>query len=351
MDFTSHLDLPFLMPAQAQKHVTLNESLLALDTLVHLAVEDRDLTAPPGSPVEGARYIVAATATGAWTGREDDVAAFEDGAWAFRTPVEGWRAWVSDEDRLVVFDGADWIDANPEEVSLLGVNTSADETKRLAVSSATSLFTHAGASHRLTVNKAASGDTASVLLQNAFSGRAELGLCGDDKLHLKVSGDGAAWSEALVIDNANARVGLGVTAPAERLHIAGNMRVQDTAAFFGFYNSAGTTRTGYLQAHASAGFYFAMELAQPMYFLTSNAVRMTILASGEVGIGGVTSPTTALHVNGGVRVGQSAKASLPGAATVGAGALLYVTDEAGGAVMAFSDGTNWRRVTDRAVVS
>jgi len=36
---------------------------------------------------------------------------------------------------------------------------------------------------------------------------------------------------------------------------------------------------------------------------------------------------------------------------VGAGALLYVTDEAGGAVMAFSDGTNWRRVTDRAVVS
>lgn len=31
--------------------------------------------------------------------------------------------------------------------------------------------------------------------------------------------------------------------------------------------------------------------------------------------------------------------------------LIYVSNESGGAVIAFSDGTNWRRVTDRAVVS
>lgn len=31
--------------------------------------------------------------------------------------------------------------------------------------------------------------------------------------------------------------------------------------------------------------------------------------------------------------------------------LIFVSDESGGAVPAFSDGTNWRRVTDRAVVS
>jgi hypothetical protein len=31
--------------------------------------------------------------------------------------------------------------------------------------------------------------------------------------------------------------------------------------------------------------------------------------------------------------------------------LVYVSDESGGAVVAFSDGTNWRRVTDRAIVS
>lgn len=33
------------------------------------------------------------------------------------------------------------------------------------------------------------------------------------------------------------------------------------------------------------------------------------------------------------------------------GQLIYVTDETGGAVPAFSDGADWRRVTDRAVVS
>jgi len=33
------------------------------------------------------------------------------------------------------------------------------------------------------------------------------------------------------------------------------------------------------------------------------------------------------------------------------GAMIYVTNEVGGAVPAFSDGTNWRRVTDRAVIS
>ena len=44
-------------------------------------------------------------------------------------------------------------------------------------------------------------------------------------------------------------------------------------------------------------------------------------------------------------------ATLPDAVKLGAGAMIYVSNESGGAVPAFSDGTNWRRVTDRAVVS
>jgi hypothetical protein len=42
-------------------------------------------------------------------------------------------------------------------------------------------------------------------------------------------------------------------------------------------------------------------------------------------------------------------AGVPSASS--AGRLVYVSDESGGAVMAFSDGTNWRRVTDRAIIS
>lgn len=44
-------------------------------------------------------------------------------------------------------------------------------------------------------------------------------------------------------------------------------------------------------------------------------------------------------------------AGLPSAVTAGAGRMIYVSNEAGGAVPAFSDGTNWRRVTDRVIVS
>lgn len=43
------------------------------------------------------------------------------------------------------------------------------------------------------------------------------------------------------------------------------------------------------------------------------------------------------------------KASLPTASQPGQ--MIYVTDEVGGAVPAFSDGSSWRRITDRAVVS
>jgi hypothetical protein len=42
-------------------------------------------------------------------------------------------------------------------------------------------------------------------------------------------------------------------------------------------------------------------------------------------------------------------AGVPSAAT--AALIIYVSNESGGAVLAFSDGTNWRRVTDRAVIS
>lgn len=44
-------------------------------------------------------------------------------------------------------------------------------------------------------------------------------------------------------------------------------------------------------------------------------------------------------------------ATLPTASAAGAGATAYATDETGGAIPVFSDGTNWRRVTDRAVAA
>ena len=38
-------------------------------------------------------------------------------------------------------------------------------------------------------------------------------------------------------------------------------------------------------------------------------------------------------------------------ATTNEGRIIYVSDETGGATIAFSDGTDWRRAQDRAVIS
>jgi uncharacterized protein DUF2793 len=108
MDTTPNLSLAYIAAAQAQKHVTHNEALRALDAIVQLMVLDKDLAAPPVSPADGARYIVAPSPTGAWSGQAGKIAAWQDGVWAFYTPREGWLAWVGDEDALYIWSGAAW---------------------------------------------------------------------------------------------------------------------------------------------------------------------------------------------------------------------------------------------------
>ncbi|WP_313138195.1 DUF2793 domain-containing protein [Paracoccus jeotgali] len=106
---TAHLALPFIMAAQAQKHVTHNEALRLLDGIVQLSVLDRDLTVPPGSPAEGDRYIPASGAAGAWAGWDDSIAYWIDGAWMKILPAPGWLAWVVDEAQAIVWTGSAWI--------------------------------------------------------------------------------------------------------------------------------------------------------------------------------------------------------------------------------------------------
>ena len=202
-EVTAVLSLPYIQPSQAQKHVTHNEALRSLDVITQPAVTSRSLTTPPGSPGLGDRYIVAAGATGDWAGRDGDIAWWDESLWAFVTPLPGWRAHVVSEARDVIFDaGAGWLDSDNFAFSAtqMGINTSADSTNRLSVSAPATLFNHQGAGHQVKLNKATAGDTASLLYQTGFSGRAELGLAGDDNLHFKVSADGTSWTEALVVD-------------------------------------------------------------------------------------------------------------------------------------------------------
>ncbi len=220
MEQSANLSLPNIMPSQAQKHVTHNEAIRALDAIVQLAVIDRDLSTPPGAPADGGRYLVAPGAMGAWSGKDGNVAAWQDGAWAFFVPQTGWLVWVADEERLVCFDGSDFVDAavhsvNP--VAMIGVNAVADGINRLAVKADATLLDEEDGDHRLKINKAAAGNTASIVFQSAYSGRAEFGLAGDDDWHVKVSPDGVSWVDALKVAAASGRItlptGLALTSP------------------------------------------------------------------------------------------------------------------------------------------
>jgi hypothetical protein len=58
MPATPRLALPLIAAGQAQKDVTHNEAVLALDRLVALVVVSRSLTAPPTAPQPGFSHIV-----------------------------------------------------------------------------------------------------------------------------------------------------------------------------------------------------------------------------------------------------------------------------------------------------
>lgn len=198
MDQTPNLALPYILAAQAQKHVTHNEAIRALDAMTQIGVISRTITAPPASPAEGDCYLTPLAATGAWAGPAGRLAAFQDGAWMFYTPCDGWIAWIADETAAVVYASSAWTSLIAA-VPTIGVNATADTTNRLAISAPATLLNHDGSGHQLKVNKATAGATASLLYQTNFSGRAEMGTTGDDDFHVKVSADGTSWRDAILI--------------------------------------------------------------------------------------------------------------------------------------------------------
>lgn len=210
MSTSHHLNLPYVAAGQAQKHVTVNESLLAIDSLMHLSVEAPPQDAPPEDLEEGARWLVGAAPTGDWTGRAGQLAVVVDGAWRFHPPRRGWLAHLGPDQSLLAFDGSAWAPlaapASLQDLDLLGVGMTATTDRPLSVAGGATLLTHDGADHRLTLNKAATGDTASVVLQSNWSGRAEIGLAGADALSVKVSSDGATWRQAARFDPASGAV-------------------------------------------------------------------------------------------------------------------------------------------------
>lgn len=228
MEQSPRLSLSYVMPAQAQKHVTVNESFRRLDALTQLTVLSRTVAAEPGAPAEGDAYILPASPTGTDWGNfsANNIAAFQDGAWIEIASITGLRAWIGDESALAAFNGAGWgvvTGGGAAETALqFGVNTSADATNRFAVKSDAILFSHndvtpGSGDCQIKVNKQSAVATASHLFQTGFSGRAEFGLSGDDDFRIKVSPNGSTWYEAIKVGKDD-----GVTTFLETVRLLGN---------------------------------------------------------------------------------------------------------------------------------
>lgn len=108
MTATTKLDLELLQNGAANQTLS-NETFHQLNQLVQASVVDR-ATTPPGSPANEALYLIIATATGIWAGKENQLAYWltSTNAWQYVTPREGMIVHVNDEDVFYKYDGSAW---------------------------------------------------------------------------------------------------------------------------------------------------------------------------------------------------------------------------------------------------
>ncbi|MEL7490841.1 MAG: DUF2793 domain-containing protein [Pseudomonadota bacterium] len=235
METSPRLGLSYVLPQQAQKHVTVNESLRRLDALIQLSVRNRQETNAPADPAEGDAYIAAQGASGLWENGDGEIWVFQDASWRNFAPKPGWLVWVEDEQKLIIWTGSAWIEQSgggasggpTQTLDRLGVNTTADANARLAVKTDTALFSHdditpGSGDVRMTCNKAGDANTASIVFQNDFSGRAEIGLTQSDDFSLNMSPDGATFANALVVKKDTGDIGVGAASPMAKLDVAGD---------------------------------------------------------------------------------------------------------------------------------
>lgn len=216
---TPKLALPELLVGQSGKELTHNQALAILSQLTQANVVDKDLTAPPGSPVDGAMYLVATSATGDWLGKDGQLAFWlaSVAAWTFAVPVNGWRVWVTDEAEYYKLKAGVWaIDTsgggsgmtNPmTTVGDLVVGGTSGTPARLAASTASYVLTSNGAGVAPTWQESSGGVTLSVV--QTFTGAKTLALA--DINTYNVSQDATAQTvtlpaQATVAWTANAEI-------------------------------------------------------------------------------------------------------------------------------------------------
>ena len=216
MSTTPHLALPLLAAAQAQKHVTHNEALAALDALVHLSVKERGRNNPPATPTEGDRYLVGSAGIGdvrrpQWTKLPCSIS----GSGGSFQPSPGWRAYVEADETIVVFNGMLWRDVAGDVAIFdqLGIGTQPDAQNPLAAKLNSALFTAEGERPRAEPAICASSSTKrhpAMFCRNSTRAAIAVGpKPASSAMTISVFAfrpDGNEWRDALRVDSATGMV-------------------------------------------------------------------------------------------------------------------------------------------------
>lgn len=213
-DQSPRLGLPFVRAGQLQKHVTVNESLIRLDSLVQTAVQSRGRNSPPQVVVEGEMFILGNAPSGDWANYQAGQMVVADfNGWRVLEPHDGQIAFILEEEAAVIWSLDQWQPLGEclggvLSVQQLGIGATPDANNPFSARLNKALWTAKPTTDdgdgdlRFTFNKQADSNTASLLFQSNWQGRAEIGLTGDDDLRLKVSADGNVWREAFSVDRA-----------------------------------------------------------------------------------------------------------------------------------------------------
>ena len=66
------------------------------------------LNTPPSTLSAGDSYVVGPAPTGVWAGKANQVAVYDQGAWAYGTPRTGWQGYCEADGTMYVFDTS-WV--------------------------------------------------------------------------------------------------------------------------------------------------------------------------------------------------------------------------------------------------
>ena len=137
---TPRFALPYLFAAQAQKEPTINEALAAIDGALHPVVHGV-ASAPPADPEPGTAWLVGAAASGAFAGREDQIATYQTDRYFFISPAQGLRVYDSTAGAFRTYRGG-W--SEPAAIAAPDGGATIDIEARDAIAQLTAVLVAAG---------------------------------------------------------------------------------------------------------------------------------------------------------------------------------------------------------------